>query len=73
MLNNVLSFIRNRPAETTTSVASIIAAAILWALGIKDASLVVPLTVVIGHVPAAVTAVVSWLRKRPARNATKPV
>lgn len=72
MLNAITSLLSRRPAESTTSVASIVAAVLLAVFHVKDDTLLVPLALALGHVPAAVTWVVELLRRRAAPSATKP-
>jgi hypothetical protein len=54
----------NRPAETG-GVTAAVAVLIAYLAGLREPSVIIALTVVIGFVPAAITWVVVTLRSRP--------
>lgn len=61
---NIKDLLLRRPAESTSSVASIIAGVVLYLAHVHDDALLIPLAVVLGHIPAAVTWVVELWRAR---------
>lgn len=54
---------RARPAETGGLAAAVVAI-LVYVLGVDDQALVVPLIVVVGSVPAAITWLVELVRRR---------
>ncbi len=58
-----MSKIQTRPAETG-GLAAAVAALLVYALGVDDQAVVVPLIIVVGAVPAAITFLVELVRGR---------
>jgi hypothetical protein len=59
----ISSVLANRPAETTSGVAGAVAALVAYFTHITDPAIVAALVVVVGFVPAAVTWLVTLLRR----------
>ena len=55
---------KNRPAETATPIATVIALLIAKMLGVTDADTVAYIAIVLAFVPAAITWIVVLLRKK---------
>lgn len=72
MFDQISTFLSRRPAESATSVASVLAAVLLAVLHVRDEALLVPLALLLGHVPAAVTWCVELVRRRPTPKALPP-
>jgi hypothetical protein len=63
-LVNPVETVKNRPAETATPIAMILAALIAKFAGVEDEDTIIYLAVVISFVPAGVTWLVELVRNR---------